>query len=85
MAQRIRRTANEREYERVIDDLITQGYVVVSRGESSANLIKRGKKEKHLLVFLLTFWWTLGIGNIIYAILPNKVVDDVLVRIDQNE
>lgn len=85
MAQRIRRTANEREYERVIDDLITQGYVVVSRGELTANLIKRGKKEKHLLVFLLTFWFTLGIGNLIYAILPNKVVDDVLVRIDQNE
>jgi hypothetical protein len=26
----------------------------------------------HLLVFLLTVWWTLGIGNLVYYLLSNK-------------
>lgn len=26
----------------------------------------------HVLVFILTFWWTLGIGNLVYWLLSNK-------------
>lgn len=83
MAQRIRRVSTLKEFERTIDDFITQGYKVISRGEETAAVIKRGKKDKHLLVFLLTFWFTVGFGNVIYALLPGKVEDEVLVRIEK--
>lgn len=83
MAQRIRKVSTLKEFERILDDFITQGYKVVSRGEETALVIKRDKKENHLLVFLLTFWFTLGFGNIIYALLPGKVKDEVLVKIDK--
>jgi len=26
----------------------------------------------HVLVFILTFWWTFGIGNLVYWLLSNK-------------
>jgi hypothetical protein len=83
MAQRIRRVDNSKEMERVVDDFITQGYKAKSRGEESARLIKYEPKDKHLLVALLTIWWTFGLGNLLYAVLPSKVDDDVLVRIEK--
>ena len=81
MAQRIRRCDNRKEFERLIDDFITQGYTVVSRGDSSASLAKYKKKE-HLKVLFLTGWWTFGIGNLVYAFMKPKVEDEVLVRIE---
>ena len=44
MAARIRRVSSKKEFEQVIDDFVTTGYEITSRGETSANLIKR-KKE----------------------------------------
>ncbi len=81
MAQRIRRVLDQKEFEKIIDDYITQGYRVASRGEETATVIKRGKKELHFLVLLLTFWWTFGIGNLIYALIPGRIEDEVLIRI----
>ena len=83
MANRIRRCSDEKEYERLIDDFITTGYEVKSRGEENALLVKKGKHDKHLLVFLLTFWFTLGIGNLIYALIPAKVEDEVLIKLER--
>lgn len=84
MAQRIRRVASEKELEQVVDDFITQGYKVVSRGELSTNLIKKKKASGsgHVIVFLLTFWFTLGVGNVIYH-LARPTEDDVLVRLQK--
>ncbi len=83
MASRIRRVSSKKEFEQVIDDFVTTGYEITSRGETSANLIKK-KKKKHGLVALLTVWWTLGIGNLIYAFIPAKIEDEVLVKIDND-
>lgn len=82
MGNRIRRCADVKEFERAIDDYITTGYTVKSRGEENALLIKRAAKNKHLLVFLLTFWFTVGIGNLIYALIPAKIEDEVLVKLN---
>lgn len=82
LTQRIRRVENQKELERVVDDFITTGYEVESKGENNAKLIKRGKRNKHLLIFLLTGWWTFGIGNLIYALIPAPVEDSVIVRIE---
>jgi hypothetical protein len=81
MAQRIRKTTTVNEFESVIDDYITQGYKVKSRGESTANLVKAGEHDKHILVALLTIWWTFGLGNLVYQLIPMPVQDDVLVRL----
>lgn len=80
-AQRIRRVANPKEMEQVIDDYITQGYKVKSRGEATATVKKEnwGTAGWHILWFCLT----LGIGNIIYALVSNSSADSVLVRIER--
>ncbi|MDE6504348.1 MAG: hypothetical protein K2L42_00590 [Clostridia bacterium] len=82
MANRIRRCATRKEFEQIVDDFVTTGYVVKSRGEDNALLVKKGQHTKHGLVALLTFWWTLGLGNLIYALIPVKNEDEVLVKID---
>ena len=82
MANRVRRCENQQEFERVIDDYITTGYEIQSKGQNNALLIKKGKHDKHGLIFLLTGWWTLGIGNLIYALIPVKNEDEVLVKFD---
>lgn len=83
MANRIRRCENSKEFEKIIDDFITTGYEIKSRGQNNALLIKKGKHDKHALVALLTFWWTFGLGNLIYALLPTKIEDEVLVKFEQ--
>lgn len=37
-------------------------------------LLKRNNAtlSGHVVVFILTFWWTLGIGNLLYWLLSNK-------------
>ncbi|MBQ6035218.1 MAG: hypothetical protein IJL33_06950 [Ruminococcus sp.] len=83
MANRIRRCSTQKEFEQVIDDFVTTGYKVESRGENNA-LLKKYKKKDHFKVALLTVWWSCGIGNLVYALMPAKVEDEVLVKIEGN-
>lgn len=83
MASRIRRTSTQKEFEQVIDDFVTTGYKLESRGENNA-LLKKYAPKKHGMVALLTVWWTCGLGNLIYALIPAKVEDEVLVKFEQN-
>lgn len=85
MANRIRHCSTQKEFERLIDDFVTTGYTIKSRGEENALLEKKGKHDKHLLVFLLTFWFTLGIGNLIYALIPVKAEDEIMIKLDGQE
>lgn len=80
---RIRKVDTEKESDQLVDDYITQGYNITSRGEKSTMLRKNswGSGGGHLLVALLTVWWTLGIGNLVYAIVSHYKADRVLVRI----
>lgn len=84
-SSRIRRTSNQREYEQVIDEYITLGYKINSRGELTCTLEKPqyGSIASHVIVFCLTVWWTFFIGNILwllYNYLANS--DKVLVKLD---
>lgn len=52
----------------------------------------RRRKVAHLLVALLTAWWTIGIGNVLYAAYcyfgksPKKVVrDEMAGRLSEDE
>lgn len=82
MANRIRRCSTEKEFDQVIDDFITTGYELQSRGESNALLVKK-KKKNHAMVAALTVWWTCGIGNLIYAFIPAKIEDEVMVKLEK--
>lgn len=83
---RIRRTESRREYENLVDDYITQGYEVTERGENSAMLRKKtwGTMGWHILVALLTAWWTIFLGNVAYALMARYwLADQLLVRLEQ--
>lgn len=80
MASRIRKCSNEKEFEQLIDDFITTGYEIQSRGNDNALLVKKKPKD-HAKVALLTVWFTLGIGNLIYAFIPAKIEDEVMLKI----
>lgn len=84
---RIRRVDDQREMERVIDDYITQGYQVKSQGERSARVKNKdwGSALGHVVVALLTLWWTLGIGNVAYAAYKRYSADEVTIKVDAQD
>jgi len=81
---RIKHAANKREAEAFRDEFITQGYKVESEGDNSLIVRKSswGSTAGHLGVALLTVWWTLGLGNLAYALIAHKS-DEVMIKVDQ--
>lgn len=81
---RIRRVEDEKEMDQVIDDFITQGYKVKSRGEQSAMMKEKdfGSGGMHLLILIFLGWWTLGIANAIFAAYKYFTADEVQVKIE---
>lgn len=83
-APRLRRVTSHKEMENMLDDYITQGYEVVSQGQNTA-LVRRktwGSAGGHTLWFLLTFWFTLGIGNLIYALVAHYGAEQVMLKVE---
>lgn len=84
---RLRKPQTQREYEEIIDELITQGYKVESRGDKTTQLMKAayGGVVSHILIFIVLGWWTIFIANIIwlaYNYYSNS--DRVLVKLSEN-
>ena len=84
---RIRRVDDAREMEKVIDDFVTQGYKIKSQGERSSMMKKHtwGSGSGHIVVAALTIWWTLGIGNVAYAIYKNRTAEEVQIKVEGEE
>lgn len=84
---RIRRVDDSREMEKVVDDFITQGFKVKQQGERSTMMKKHtwGSGSGHIVVAALTIWWTLGIGNIAYAIYKHYTSDEVQIKVEGEE
>jgi len=82
---RIRRVDDKREMERVIDDFITQGYKVKNQGGRSTLMKKKtwGSGGTHLIIAILTIWWTLGVGNLAYAIYKYFTAEEVQIKVDE--
>ena len=81
---RIRKVDDKREMEEVVDDYITTGYEVMDRGQGSIKLRKNdgwGSIGGHIAVFLLTAWFSAGIGNLIYALVKRYNGEKVLVQL----
>jgi hypothetical protein len=70
----------------LIDDYVTQGYEVLSQGEGSTRLRKKswGTTGGHVLWALLTVWWTIGIGNLVYALIAHATAEQVVVKIEES-
>lgn len=81
---RIRRVSSQREMETVRDDFITQGYEVLREGEGSLLMRKStwGSTGNHVIIALLTVWWTIGIGNLIYALVAHNGADQVMLKLE---
>ncbi|WP_239641854.1 hypothetical protein [Haloterrigena salina] len=82
---RIRRVDDQRDMEKVIDDFITQGYKIKNQGERSTLMKKKswGSGGMHVVVAVLTLWWTLGLGNAAYAIYKYMTAEEVQIKIDE--
>lgn len=81
---RIRRVDDEKEMDKVIDDFITQGYKVKSRGEQSAMMKEKdfGSGGMHLIILIFLGWWTIGIANAVYAAYKYFGADEVQIKIE---
>lgn len=82
-AMRVRKVSSKKEFDETVDDFITQGYKVVSEGEKTVQLKRSqwGTASMHVLIFLFLGWWTLGIGNLIYALIANGSSEQVIVKV----
>lgn len=78
----LRKVGSKEEREALIGAYLTHGYEVVDAGECSALLRRRtwGTAQLHVVFALLSVWWTLGMGNLAYAMVARSRADRVLLR-----
>lgn len=81
---RIRRVEDTKELEQVTEDFLTRGYNVEEEGQNSKMVKKHtwGSGTGHLVVAALTIWWTLGVGNVAYAIYKNLTAEKVQIKVE---
>ncbi len=84
MATRLRRVGTKSEMESLLDDYITQGYAIVEQGERTVMVRKKtwGTTGGHVLWAFLTAWWTLGLGNLTYALIAHYGAEQILLKLD---
>lgn len=82
---RLRKVENEDELHDKIDDYQIQGFSVQERSDTHAKLRDNsfGSGGVHVIVLLLTVWFTAGIGNVLYALYAYFVNStEVLVKVE---
>lgn len=58
------------QFNAAVEDAEVEGWQLKTRGDRVATLTKPGEYGSamgHLIVAALTIWWTVGIGNVLYA------------------
>lgn len=55
--------------QREIDEMITRGWRIEEEDRDRVVMVDRefGSLGSHLLVALLTIWWSMGVGNVLWA------------------
>jgi hypothetical protein len=83
MAMRIREAYSKREMESLIDDYITRGYSVKSRGDRTSRLkdVKYGSIVSHVLIFIVFGWWTFLVANILWLAYQYYSGEEVLIKL----
>jgi hypothetical protein len=81
---RVRRVADRQELERAVDEFITRGYKIKADGGSSTRLKEKdwGDAGTHIILALLSGWWTFGLSNVLYAIYKYTTAEEILIKID---
>lgn len=84
---RLRKVTSKKEMENVIDDFVTQGYIILEQSERNALLKKKtwGIGSGHVICALVTVWFTFGIGNLVYAIISNVNAPKVLLKMEDSQ
>jgi hypothetical protein len=85
---RLRHVSSEAELHDKIDDYQIQGFSIVERSDKHAKLRDSdfGSGGMHVIWFLLTFWWTIGLGNAAYAIYAYyNNSTEVLVKVEDSD
>ena len=82
----VRKVDSKKEMEILTDDYITQGYEVIEEGERTKMFRKKtwGTAGGHVLCALLTIWWTVGFGNLVYALVAHFGAEKILLKIEPN-
>ena len=67
---RVRRVESEDALHEKIDDYQFRGFSVEERSDNQARLknTSYGTVGMHVVWFILTFWFTAGLGNVAYAV-----------------
>ncbi|WP_428308008.1 hypothetical protein [Lacipirellula sp.] len=83
-APRLRRVSSKKELENMLDDYMTQGYEIIEEGQTTAMVRRKtwGSTGGHVLWALLTVWFTLGFGNLAYALVAHYNAERVMLKID---
>ena len=63
-APRLRRVSSRKEMENLIDDYVTQGYAILE--QTDRNAMVRKKYYGSMLLHIIIFFFTVGIGNVAY-------------------
>ena len=66
----VKRVKNKSALERAIEDATVEGWKLNTRSDTTAVMKKSGGVGSalgHLILLLLTAWWTFFLGNIAYA------------------
>lgn len=81
---RVRRVESRKEMERTTEDFLTRGYKIKQEGQESTMLKKKnwGSGGMHIVIAVLTAWWTLGVGNVAYAIYKYLTAEEVQIKIE---
>lgn len=58
-----------RDYRRRVTELVESGWRIESEADDRVTLVDRefGSLAAHLLIAVLTIWWTMGVGNLLYG------------------
>lgn len=83
-APRLRKVTSIKEMENLIDDYVTQGYEIIERGERSTMVRKKtwGTGAGHVLWGVLTGWFSVGLGNLAYALVAHYGAEKVMLKVD---
>lgn len=76
----------KKEFENEVEDKQAEGYKVESKTERQAVLVKRnyGRALWHVLIFVVTVWFTLGLVNLAYLLFAYFVQkDELTIKINQ--
>jgi hypothetical protein len=81
------RVADRRELDRSVEEFLVRGYEIREQGDDSTRMKERdwGDAPVHVLLAVLTVWWTFGLANALYAIYRRVTADEIEIRVETEE